>query len=110
SATLLSAGASATSQLSPPSLHDALPIYRRTTGTVEEDLALRLVAAQAELLDLLRRGRVALCMRGLEPAHQALGEDAVDGGGLPRSEEHTSELQSREKLVCPLLLEKKKER
>src|SRR5690606_39942001 len=28
--------------------------------------------------------------------------------GLPRSEEHTSELQSREKLVCRLLLEKKK--
>src|SRR5690606_39720816 len=27
----------------------------------------------------------------------------------PRSEEHTSELQSREKLVCRLLLEKKKE-
>src|SRR5690606_41888139 len=28
----------------------------------------------------------------------------------PRSEEHTSELQSRENLVCRLLLEKKKER
>src|SRR5690606_42063161 len=27
--------------------------------------------------------------------------------GLPRSEEHTSELQSRENLVCRLLLEKK---
>src|SRR5215475_14969356 len=29
-------------------------------------------------------------------------------GRLPRSEEHTSELQSRENLVCRLLLEKKK--
>src|SRR3712207_8021781 len=29
--------------------------------------------------------------------------------GLPRSEEHTSELQSRQYLVCRLLLEKKKE-
>src|SRR5690606_41847079 len=29
-------------------------------------------------------------------------------GRWPRSEEHTSELQSREKLVCRLLLEKKK--
>src|SRR3989442_8886259 len=29
--------------------------------------------------------------------------------GLPRSEEHTSELQSRPHLVCRLLLEKKKE-
>src|SRR5690606_41135493 len=35
----------------------------------------------------------------------------VDGTGDPlaeRSEEHTSELQSRENLVCRLLLEKKK--
>src|SRR5690606_42048863 len=30
------------------------------------------------------------------------------GPSLPRSEEHTSELQSRENLVCRLLLEKKK--
>src|SRR5690349_24198586 len=30
--------------------------------------------------------------------------------GLPRSEEHTSELQSRRDLVCRLLLEKKKKR
>src|SRR5690625_7087226 len=29
-------------------------------------------------------------------------------GGRPRSEEHTSELQSRGQLVCRLLLEKKK--
>src|SRR5437868_10573271 len=29
-------------------------------------------------------------------------------GGMPRSEEHTSELQSRFDLVCRLLLEKKK--
>src|SRR5207302_11445511 len=31
-------------------------------------------------------------------------------GEVGRSEEHTSELQSRENLVCRLLLEKKKER
>src|SRR5215475_15193656 len=30
--------------------------------------------------------------------------------GAPRSEEHTSELQSRENLVCRLLLEKKKKK
>src|SRR3712207_8509380 len=30
-------------------------------------------------------------------------------GASPRSEEHTSELQSRQYLVCRLLLEKKKE-
>src|SRR5690606_41082912 len=33
--------------------------------------------------------------------------DVAEGAGL-RSEEHTSELQSRENLVCRLLLEKKK--
>src|SRR2546422_6230031 len=39
-------------------------------------------------------------------------ESKLDGGvlGLLRSEEHTSELQSRLHLVCRLLLEKKKER
>src|SRR5690606_40211143 len=35
-------------------------------------------------------------------------EKDVRGNGGRRSEEHTSELQSREKLVCRLLLEKKK--
>src|SRR5438874_4337882 len=33
-----------------------------------------------------------------------------DGHGHPRSEEHTSELQSRRDLVCRLLLEKKKKK
>src|SRR3712207_8110080 len=37
------------------------------------------------------------------PAHRVGGGRAVD-----RSEEHTSELQSRQYLVCRLLLEKKK--
>src|SRR5690606_9201062 len=37
--------------------------------------------------------------------HQAVEDHAVEGEG--RSEEHTSELQSREKLVCRLLLDKK---
>src|SRR5690606_40087754 len=32
---------------------------------------------------------------------------ALSGGNVQRSEEHTSELQSRENLVCRLLLEKK---
>src|SRR5690606_42027348 len=35
---------------------------------------------------------------------------STTGVHWPRSEEHTSELQSREKLVCRLLLEKKKRR
>src|SRR2546421_6352519 len=37
-------------------------------------------------------------------------DDAESGTGRFRSEEHTSELQSRSDLVCRLLLEKKKKR
>src|SRR5438552_11407053 len=51
------------------------------------------------LLRALRRPPVP---RGRAPAH---GPDAQDGG---RSEEHTSELQSPDHIVCRLLLEKKK--
>src|SRR5690606_40824174 len=42
--------------------------------------------------------------------HPVVGEDGADlvTPQPHRSEEHTSELQSREKLVCRLLLEKKK--
>src|SRR3712207_8927973 len=40
--------------------------------------------------------------------HRRLVVFRPEGGGLPRSEEHTSELQSRQYLVCRLLLEKKK--
>src|SRR5438874_4018482 len=36
------------------------------------------------------------------------GKLRIQGTGLVRSEEHTSELQSRRDLVCRLLLEKKK--
>src|SRR5690606_40024889 len=37
------------------------------------------------------------------------GGEGECGAGDDRSEEHTSELQSRENLVCRLLLEKKKQ-
>src|SRR5690606_41388864 len=42
--------------------------------------------------------------------HHRWHRDRQDHAGRDRSEEHTSELQSRENLVCRLLLEKKKER
>src|SRR3712207_8370688 len=38
-----------------------------------------------------------------------VGTEAVRGGRVVRSEEHTSELQSRQYLVCRLLLENKTE-
>src|SRR3712207_7897232 len=49
--------------------------------------------------------------RGHVEQHHALhvaAEHAGLDGGAHRSEEHTSELQSRQYLVCRLLLEKKK--
>src|SRR5690606_41758879 len=57
-----------------------------------------------------RRGRPARHAGALNPARVAAprtlpGRHVVHA---PRSEEHTSELQSRENLVCRLLLEKKK--
>src|SRR5882757_8604469 len=45
---------------------------------------------------------------GLHSAEQKL--NAINGLNVLRSEEHTSELQSRQYLVCRLLLEKKKKK
>src|SRR3712207_7974363 len=43
-----------------------------------------------------------------QPGPQSRGPADEDGQDWGRSEEHTSELQSRQYLVCRLLLEKKK--
>src|SRR5690606_39704663 len=42
------------------------------------------------------------------PSSQVTDSPAIDENGFVRSEEHTSELQSREKLVCRLPLENTK--
>src|SRR3989442_2254072 len=68
----------ATTEIYPLSLHDALPIC---PGVLP--------------LGLVQQGQVV----------EAAGQVGV---ALRRSEEHTSELQSRPHLVCRLLLEKKK--
>src|SRR5690606_40012917 len=47
---------------------------------------------------------------GLQNFLEALQSRRVQQAFLSRSEEHTSELQSRENLVCRLLLEKKKKK
>src|SRR3712207_8585178 len=49
------------------------------------------------------RQRRARCRRDLDQSAVRVGDRSP-----PRSEEHTSELQSRQYLVCRLLLEKKK--
>src|SRR2546429_2476894 len=62
----------------------------------------------------LFRSQGAIELRGLESGKYRVTDyvDAKDLGTIdssnPRSEEHTSELQSRLHLVCRLLLEKKK--
>src|SRR3712207_7957985 len=79
----------ATTEIYTLSLHDALPISGGIRG-----------AAAAR-----RRGRPGLpCRAGRRLTQHSQREDRDDG----RSEEHTSELQSRQYLVCRLLLEKKK--
>src|SRR5258708_12602324 len=68
----------ATTEIYTLSLHDALPIYYRLVPDTPRFY-----------MDYTGTGNT------LNPVH-------------PRSEEHTSELQSPDHLVCPLLLEKKK--
>src|SRR5690606_41353021 len=84
----------------PLSLHDALPIF--LLGHQH-----RQVAAELEVFG----GETVVVGKGVRHHRDAAaaqhGEETL--GIADRSEEHTSELQSREKLVCRLLLEKKKE-
>src|SRR5207302_8683292 len=75
------------------SLHDALPISTLT-------LRARVVTSTAEAAPYLQ-GMEAGWTQTLERLETHLTK---------RSEEHTSELQSRENLVCRLLLEKKNKR
>src|SRR3712207_8155835 len=63
-------------------------------------------ATEAELKE--KKARIE---DALHATRAAVEEGVVPGGGVAlirRSEEHTSELQSRQYLVCSLLLEKKK--
>src|SRR5947209_17338612 len=48
--------------------------------------------------------------RGNNHARDVAEKGIRQGDAAPRSEEHTSELQSRQYLVCRLLLEKKKKK
>src|SRR3712207_7523888 len=88
----------ATTEIYTLSLHDALPIYLERARGMERDLAV--VAQHLPARQLLHRARRRLGHRLLE--REAVAADEV------RSEEHTSELQSRQYLVCRLLLEKKR--
>src|SRR3712207_7133750 len=63
-----------------------------------------------DLLVVVRAERVEPAVRALRQALPALRDPAASemAPSRCRSEEHTSELQSRQYLVCRLLLEKKK--
>src|SRR5947209_9772207 len=92
--------------LHPLSLHDALPIcVWRHVGNGDSpadgrDVDDASAAAPAEM-----RNRFANNVVGRPKVKH---DRFFEIGGLHRSEEHTSELQSRQYLVCRLLLEKKK--
>src|SRR5690606_41315000 len=85
-----------TTELYTLSLHDALPISRIRVG---------IAGRPAGELGRVHRAEVDGVVRVEPEAGQR--EAGVDAAGPDRSEEHTSELQSRENLVCRLLLEKK---
>src|SRR2546429_6446232 len=79
----------ATTEIYTLSLHDALPI------------------SHADLLHRRQAGHGVKARAGCRIALAQLAQ-AIPAPGQHRSEEHTSELQSRLHLVCRLLLEKKK--
>src|SRR5690349_23754689 len=81
------------------SLHDALPIC----GALDQHT----VVFEPRLRLCERIVFVAIAAAAIvEVGHQRV--ELLDFFALVRSEEHTSELQSRRDLVCRLLLEKKK--
>src|SRR3712207_8747155 len=84
----------ATTEIYTLSLHDALPIFLNL-----KNLICRLHGESPEV-------EVRLDKKGPGAVTAADIEAPAD---LERSEEHTSELQSRQYLVCRLLLEKKKQ-
>src|SRR5690606_40710354 len=92
----------ATTRIYPLSLHDALPISGPRGRLRRLPLPRRAGDGRADAGDQRRS------VDRLGPPDRLPARDAGGAGGPQhRSEEHTSELQSREKLVCRLLLEKK---
>src|SRR3712207_8904761 len=95
----------ATTEIYTLSLHDALPIEwsapagRRRPGSRTPGRAGPTRGGRAPIARRPRRSR-----RARTPHRGCSGSSAAPGR---RSEEHTSELQSRQYLVCRLLLEKK---
>src|SRR5206468_7354052 len=99
-----------TSAPCPLSLHDALPIFFAPggLGMLRRKIARLTGYLRTHLSQLDARLPKSFCGDYAETFKFIGGRTADLRRGLRRSEEHTSELQSRSDLVCRLLLEKKK--
>src|SRR5206468_10302471 len=86
------------------SLHDALPIYLDVVEWFDHGVHAHVDEEQA-----VRRGRrdAGLALKRGDLLRAEIVRDVRVALQGKRSEEHTSELQSRSDLVCRLLLEKK---
>src|SRR5690606_41317530 len=106
----VSSDSSCTHASSTLSLHDALPIstcrHAFLAAAQEQEDGMEEVAG-VPLLRLLAGVRVEVEQHRAGVAGGGGAPDAGEARSELRSEEHTSELQSRENLVCRLLLEKK---
>src|SRR5439155_26473703 len=97
-----------TPDIYPLSLHDALPISLNPLAPRSPHLPAR---AKSVIWLFMEGGPSHLDLFDPKPALEKLaGQPMPESFGkvITRSEEHTSELQSRGHLVCRLLLEKKK--
>src|SRR5690242_21295941 len=91
------------------SLHDALPIYSERRNGIRACRPFRVPLRPRRALEDPPSPNATLNSQPtfvLRPLRAVLTPS--DPSSVPRSEEHTSELQSHVNLVCRLLLEKKK--
>src|SRR5699024_11745818 len=86
------------------SLHDALPIWMQEILQVSPQRLCQSAAYSG--IRIRRKIQISTGFHLRTAAEPRAGSPMLRGS--PRSEEHTSELQSRFDLVCRLLLEKKK--
>src|SRR5207244_10394545 len=109
SSSLFSLHATASPVIYPLSLHDALPIWSRIHGSsrAAPDGIRAASSRRSTSVTTRRRSAVGWTPRRWWSARWSAGGTSCR---WPRSEEHTSELQSPDHLVCRLLLEKKKTR
>src|SRR3712207_6900644 len=96
----------ATTEIYTLSLHDALPIYDFGKESLQIEFQSNIYSSVPKIKEILSK---TIAMRDEKKDKQLNNNYNYNDSEKPlRSEEHTSELQSRQYLVCRLLLEKKK--